>query len=154
MYTGTTKKFSAAILPLNAANKGVKWITSSTKLATITTSGLVKAIAPGIVTITVKSVDGNFKAISKLLVLQKVTGVKLNVAKATIKVKGKVQLKAILAPLNASNKKVIWKSSDTKTATVSNSGLVTGVKPGNVIITCTSTDGSKKFAKSVITVTK
>ncbi len=154
IYTGTTKKFSATILPLNAANKGVKWSTSSTKLATVTTSGLVKAIAPGIVTITVKSVDGNFKAISKLLVLQKVTGVKLNVAKATIKVQGKVQLKAILAPLNASNKKVIWKSSDTKTATVSNSGLVTGVKPGKVTITCTSADGSKKVAKSSITVTK
>jgi uncharacterized protein YjdB len=62
-------------------------------------------------------------------------------------------LSAIISPSNASNKKVTWTSSNKKVATVSANGLVTGLTPGNVVITCTSVDGSKK-ATSTITVTK
>jgi uncharacterized protein YjdB len=57
-------------------------------------------------------------------------------------------------PSNASNKKVKWKSSNKKIATVSATGLVTGLAAGKVTITCTTLDGSKKVAKSIITVTK
>ena len=154
IYTGFTKKFSATIIPSNADNRGVVWSTNNTKVATVNTGGVVKAIGPGNVTITVKSLDGNFIANSKLNVLQKVRGISLNIVKVTIKVKGKVQLKAKILPANASNKKVTWKSSNKKVATVNSNGLVTGVGVGAVTITCTSLDGSKKVAKSVIKVTK
>jgi DNA-binding beta-propeller fold protein YncE len=153
IYTGVTKKIIATIVPLNALNKNVTWKSSNTKIATVNRSGLVKGIAPGNVTIQVKSVDGNYIANSKLKVLKKVSGVKINITKTTIKVKAKKQLKAIIAPSNASNKKVNWKSSNKKIATVSANGLVTGLAPGTVTITCTSVDGSKK-AISSITVTK
>ena len=41
-------------------------------------------------------------------------------------------------------------SSNKKTATVSANGLVTGVAPGTVTITCTSVDGSKKGTSTII----
>ena len=153
LYTGVTKKFVATIVPSNASNTKVTWKSSNTKIATVSTSGSVKGIAPGSVTIQVKSVDGTHIANSKLTVLQKVIGVKINITKATIKVKANKQLKAIVAPSNATNKKVTWMSSNKKVATVSASGVVTGLAPGKVTITCTSVDGSKK-ATSTIIVTK
>lgn len=46
----------------------------------------------------------------------------------TVVAGSKITLKATINPSNASNKKVTWKSSNTNVATVSNSGVVTGVK--------------------------
>ena len=57
-----------------------------------------------------------------------------------------VSLRADVKPSNASNKKLQWKSSNTKYATVSQSGKVTTKKAGagkKVTITANATDGSK-----------
>lgn len=51
------------------------------------------------------------------------------------------------------NKKVIFRSSNTKIATVSSTGVVKGISCGKVIITVITADGSKKSAKITVTVT-
>lgn len=70
----------------------------------------------------------------------------------TVVAGSKITLKATINPSNASNKKVTWKSSNTNVATVSNSGVVTGVKAGSATISATTADGNKK-ATYKITVT-
>ncbi len=152
--TSATKQFFVNILPENAPKKSVTWKSSDNKIATVTTAGLVRGVSPGRAKITVTSVDDvSKKSDSNIIVVQKVTGVKINLAKVTIKVKGNKQLRAIILPSNASNKKVTWKSSNTKVATVNSNGLVKAVGLGKATITLTSVDGSKK-ATSIITVTK
>ena len=54
-------------------------------------------------------------------------------------------------PLNASNKNILWTSSNTAIATVID-GTVTGVSGGSATITATTTDGSNKSASCIITV--
>ena len=81
-----------------------------------------------------------------------VTGVTLNKTTATIDAGASTTLTATVAPSNATNQNVTWKSSNTSVATVSN-GVVTGVAAGKATITVTTEDGSYK-ATCTVTVNK
>lgn len=81
-----------------------------------------------------------------------VTGVTVAPTSATLKINGKQQLTATIAPANATDKAVTWKSNNTSVATVSESGLVKGIAQGTAIITVTTHDGNKT-ATATITVT-
>lgn len=80
-----------------------------------------------------------------------VTGVSLNKTAESVEIGKTVTLTAEVAPTNATNKAVTWKSSDDTIATVAN-GVVTGVKAGEATITVTTVDG-EKTATCNVTVT-
>lgn len=71
-----------------------------------------------------------------------VTGVTINPDNVSIKIGKTVQLSAVVLPENASDPSVIWKSSNNAVATVSSTGLVTGIKEGTTDITVTTQDGN------------
>jgi trimeric autotransporter adhesin len=70
-----------------------------------------------------------------------VTGISLNVSDKALETGNQFTLEAAITPENAANKTVIWSSSNTEVATVSESGKVTAVSPGDAIITVTTEDG-------------
>lgn len=73
----------------------------------------------------------------------KVTKVTLNRKSVTLN-KGKtITLKASVAPANAANKKVTWRSSNKNIAVVSRQGKVKAVGKGTAKITVTTEDGKK-----------
>ncbi len=80
-----------------------------------------------------------------------VTGVELNKTNTSIEIDNTEQLTATISPSNATNTNVVWTSSDTNVATVSNSGLVTAIDEGTTTITVTTRDGSFT-ASCVVTV--
>jgi len=87
-----------------------------------------------------------------------VTGVTLNKTTLLLKAGGTATdgtetLTATVAPANATNKNVTWKSNAESVATVSTSGVVTAVAAGTAKITVTTTDGNKT-ADCAVTVTK
>ncbi len=57
------------------------------------------------------------------------------------------KLTATIRPVNATNKGIVWSSSNTNVATVDQSGLVTTVAGGSCIIKCIATDGSGVMAE-------
>jgi len=81
-----------------------------------------------------------------------VTGVTLNKSTASISAGATEQLTATVTPSNATNQNVSWSSGNTAIATVSSTGLVTGVAGGTATITVTTIDGSKT-ATCAVTVT-
>lgn len=72
-----------------------------------------------------------------------VNSISLNKTTDTLTVGNTDTLIATVSPNNATNKAVIWTSSDTKIATVDTTGKVTAVGAGIAIITVTTTDGNK-----------
>lgn len=78
-----------------------------------------------------------------------VTGVTLNKNALTLKTGESETLKASVAPDNATNKTVTWKSSDPTVAAVDAAGKVVAVKRGNTVITVTTQDGQKTASCTV-----
>ena len=87
----------------------------------------------------------------------KVSGIQITAVSSKIAAGKSVQLKAIVAPENATNKAVTWTSSNNKYASVSATGKVTLKKKGigkTVVITATAKDGSGKQASYKIKIMK
>ena len=70
-----------------------------------------------------------------------VTGVDLDLNNKSITVDENFTLTSTVSPANATDKSVVWSSSNTSVATVTQNGNVHGVSPGNAIITVTTNDG-------------
>ena len=84
----------------------------------------------------------------------KVSRITLSASTGLTLTKGQTQkLTATVAPANATNKTVTWKTSDKNVAMVSENGLVTAVGGGDATITCTAQDGSGVKATCKVTVT-
>ena len=151
--TGKTIALTATVSPTTANNKAVTWKSSNTNIATVTQKGVVKGIKKGSATITVMAKDGSGKkATCKITVKQLVTGLTINKKTASINVKKTVALTVTARPTNANNKAVTWKSSNSKIATVTQKGVVKGIKKGTVTITATTKDGSSKKVTCKVTV--
>ena len=150
LTTGSTITLTVTVMPEDATNKAVTWISSSATVATVN-NGLVTAVAPGTAIVTVTTQDGNKTAACTVTVTAAtvpVTGVTLSPTTATLTTGGTFTLTATVLPANATNKAVTWTSSSATVATVNN-GLVTAVAPGTAIVTVTTQDGNKTAACTV-----
>lgn len=155
LFTGKNVYLSATVTPSNANNTKVTWASSNTKVANVSASGYVTAIAAGTAVITCKAQDGSgVIATCKVTVKNPVTSIKLNKTTKSVFVGKTYKLKATVGPKNATSKTVTWKSSNTKVATVSSSGVVKGKKAGTATIYCIAKDGSGVQTSCQITVTK
>ena len=141
LYEGENLSLIATIVPDNATNKNVAWKSSNTSVATVV-DGVVSALKAGVATITVTTEDGGKTATCNVTVKAKVASVSLNKSEASLYEGETVSLIATITPSNATNKNVIWSSSDTSVATVLN-GKVTALKAGTTSITVTTEDGGK-----------
>ena len=148
-----TITLKAAAGPSSANDKTVTWTTSNKKVATVNSKGVVKGIAKGTATITATAKDGSkVKAVCKITVKQPVTKLTINKTKLTVK-KGKTAtLKVTVAPSSANDKSLKWTTSNKNIATVTQKGVVKGIKTGTVTITAAARDGSGKKVTCKITV--
>ncbi|MEY8769024.1 Ig domain-containing protein [Erwinia sp. ACCC 02193] len=80
------------------------------------------------------------------------TGVTVTPATSSIAVGATRQLTAAVAPADATDKSGTWKTSDASKATVSSTGLVTGVAAGSTNVTFTTNDGAY-IGTTAVTVT-
>lgn len=131
---------SATVVPADASNKNVIWSSSDNTVATVA-NGVVKAVKAGQAEITAKTEDGGFEAKCTITVMQPVSSIVLNTSSIRIVVHRSYILEATVMPENATNKAVLWSSSNTGIARVDDSGKVTALSAGTCTITATTVDG-------------
>lgn len=66
---GKSVQLSANVSPSNATNKAVTWSVSNTSIASVNASGSVSGLAPGTVTVTARTADGNKTAAATITVV-------------------------------------------------------------------------------------
>lgn len=135
-------------------SKQVTFKSSKPKVATVTAKGQVKAKKDGKTNIVITSkANKKKKVVIKVTVGTPAGKVSLNTASASLAQGASTTLKASVTPKKASNKKVVWSSSNKSVATVNSKGVVKAVKAGTAKITATAADGSGKMASCTVTVT-
>lgn len=148
---GQTDTLTANILPENATNKTVNWISSNESVAKVDNLGKVTAVSVGTARITATTADGNRTATCDVTVKPiDVTGISLSKEDDELKVGQTDTLTANILPENATNKAVNWTTSNEAVVKVDNTGKITAVGTGKATIIATSVDGSKTAACSVI----
>lgn len=141
---GETLKLTPTVAPENATNKNVTWKSSNESVATVAADGTITAKAAGTATITATTADGAKAATCALTVSNvAVSGVSLDKTTASVQVGKTLKLTATVAPANATNKGVTWKSSNETVATVAADGTITAKAVGTATITATTVDGAK-----------
>lgn len=146
-----TEQLSVIYNPTNATNKKITWKSSDENIATVSSSGLVTAKSKGSATITAISNDGGYTVTCKVVVEEiskKVSDISIDKKEIELLVGESSEIKATITPEYAENKKIKWKSSDQKIATVED-GKIKALYPGKVEIKAITEDGNKEAICSV-----
>ena len=149
LLKGATFQSTTTIAPSNATNKTVMWSSAISSIATVSNSGLITAVGNGTGIISCFTQDGNKTASIIVRVTTPVSSVLLNQTAISLTRNATYQLASIISPSTASNKMVIWFTSNSAIATVSSSGNVRGIAIGSAVITAQTSDGSFRAACNV-----
>ena len=151
----TTKGFyiKASVIPSDASNKTLTYKSANTKIATVSSKGYVTGVGKGTTKITVTDSEGHTAEYT--VTVQKkvqVTSINLNYMTKSVYTGKTFTLKSEIFPENATFSDVEWISADEKIATVSEKGVVKGIAPGKVRITCQSVDNPMVSQTCLVTV--
>lgn len=141
---GDEANLIATITPADATTQTLKWESSDDEIVTVDAAGKVTGVKVGSATITVTSTADATKTATCTVTVKSVavTGVTLEGDKA-IAIGETVKLTATIAPANATNKKIIWNSSNPEIASIGTDGTIEGKAAGETTVTVTTEDGSK-----------
>jgi len=137
------KEIGAVILPIEASDSSIFWESSAPDIALVE-EGTIIPLSTGEAVISVSTPDGPEAECLVRIVPPRVyvTGISLDRLWANLSLNSEpMRLQATIEPANATNKSVIWSSSDPTVASVSTTGLVTPMQTGETIITVRTADG-------------
>lgn len=153
---GETIQLNALLEPENVTNANLSWTSSNPNIATVDSNGLVKAISEGTTQIIATTTDGsNLSAICEISVEKqfiKITQIQISPSSERIPIGKSVKLNAIITPSDATSPNVLWSSTNTSVATVSQDGYVEAISEGDAIIIASTQDGSNLSATCNISV--
>lgn len=155
MNIGETISLEAKIEPENTTHKDVKWESNNPNIVSVRNDevfggkAVVTALQEGEAIITASV--GSITATCKITVNPtKLEGISFDQAEKTLKEGESFVLTPVFTPENASNKKVIWTSSNQSIATVDQEGKVSTHSFGECLIKAISEDGGFEAICKVI----
>lgn len=151
---GGTRQLTATVTADPGASTAVSWRSSNPAVAQVAANGTVTAIAQGTATVTaIAAGDSTRRSSATITVVPVVRDLEVQPATASIAVGQTRQLAASVAAEPGTDVSVTWRSSNAAVATVSSSGLVTGVASGAAIISAVSVADTTRQSTALITVT-
>ncbi len=143
------KRLSASITPANASDKSITWKSGNPSVASVSSSGLVKAKARGTAVITATASSG-IQAKCTVTVLVPAVSIKLSNSSLSMAAGSQRSIKAQILPMESTDS-INWKSSNTAVAEVYD-GSILAKKAGTAKITAYTKSGAK--ASCTVTVKK
>ena len=143
MITTTTQALAATARSAAGGvitGRAVQWTSGAPNIASITASGVVTALSPGVALI-VAAIDGVTATSRVTVVLPTIASILLTPDAPSVVSGASVQLSATPRDVNGASlagRTITWTSDDESIAFVSSTGLVVGFKLGTVRITATS----------------
>ncbi|MBT3136414.1 Ig-like domain-containing protein [Alteromonas sp. ALT199] len=142
---GQSIALTATVSPGEASDKGVTFSSNDSSIAVVDNTGLVTGVSEGSVTITAKTNDGGYIDTTVITVVQaenvscdsnwvNVTGVVLSIDNNRLRKGQSANLNTVVAPTCASNKSVVYTSSNPAVATVDASGVIFARNKGVAVI--------------------
>jgi len=144
LVEGETSMLSATVSPSNADNKQVIWSSNDNSTVMVDATGKITAMKAGNATVTVTTSDGGLTAFCHVTVTAKIISVSsISLDKTSVEMfEGEsMTIKVSINPSDATDKSVIWKSSNEAVATVNSQGKVTALTAGKANIKATANDG-------------
>ena len=134
-------------------NDIITFISSNPLVASVNSNGLVTANGIGTAIITATLVGPNKTATSVITVSSTLVS-EISIVPSTITLDPQevATLTAVIFPSNATNKTIVWSSSNTNVALVNSQGIVTAIHEGVAEITATAIDGSSVVGTCEVTV--
>lgn len=148
---GDTDVLNASILPDDAEDRSLSWVSTNENICTVTQTGAVTGMNPGEAAVMVFSGSGQ-TARCGVTVVSPVNGISLDKSSVSMIQGASEQLNAAVSPDDASNKNVSWVSSNTSVCTVSSSGKITAAGAGQAVVSVMTQEGGY-FAECAVTVT-
>lgn len=168
MQLNETRSLKPVILPLDAEQK-VTYTCSDPNVVSIDEEGLVTAVNPGTVIVTITSLDEYFEVTSEITIEKpadpepekpapqpqpqptmapQAASVTISQTTLTLKQGQMAELSASVAPADA-DQKIVWSTANAAVASVDASGIVTAAGAGTTVITAASADGTKSASCTV-----
>ena len=151
---GESKKLKVEVLPTDASNKAVTYVSSNTNIAKVDSNGNITGVSSGKATITVKAKENNVSSKIDITVYSKVTGINLNIDNIVLSVGDNFEVITEILPSDASNKNVTYISENEEIASIDENGMVTALSKGEVKLDVISEDSKIKKEIRLIVVRK
>jgi hypothetical protein len=146
---GLSSQLMAVILPENTTNQEVTWSVSNEQIATVSSTGLLTAVANGTVTVSAVAKDGSGVTGTRLFGVSghivDVESVQINGQNVTDGLP--TQYSVTITPSNASYSEIEWSVSDSNIAFINNEGILTPLNNGTVKIKATMKQDISIFAE-------
>ncbi|MBR2827961.1 MAG: Ig-like domain-containing protein [Bacilli bacterium] len=148
---GKSESLIATFNPTNTTYKTLTWKSTNPNVAVVTQEGLVLAKTAGTTYVTAET--SNHKVAQCLVTVYdsaiNPTSISLNYDSTTLYIGENKTLYATIFPYNSTNTKITWTSSNPKTISIDNNGIITALTPGSATITATTEN--KKTATCYVT---
>lgn len=151
LAAGKSMTVTAAFSPEGAENESVTLTSSDSKVVSVNGTKLTAKKA-GTAKVTVVSQNGLTRTFSIKVTKKAISKVKIKTLSKVVKKGKKINLKTVTTPKKNTSNKFYWKSANESVATVTQKGVVRGIKKGKVKITAVALDGSGKKATVTIRV--